>query len=665
MPINYGNFDTAQSLLQRSIFIIPTFQRPYAWETVHLNDLFDDVRAAACSDGRIHYISPIHVLKVDNTSSFEWVKYTDVENDDIEHLNRSNFTDKTGLSCDVYLVVDGQQRLTTLYMALLHLLGPVHFTVTLQSGNVIPRLILNPPDDHYKFCQILGIRKPSHLIESKAQSRLVSAFSEIKSLCEKSSEDEKIVLKAGLKTILIELNANYALKGFLSLNSRGKNLTHFEMLKSLLMEFDLGYGTQGNAHNIHDAFSIAYKALNSSYLEIRPRGDRRELFDDDDFFVVLSIDIFRINEILNENTSKIFSRYRSERPEREQLHDRWLPRLRSLSEQVASLNSWLQPTHDTGNQPYGSLGRTVTDHYRIVIDFLEISRRSIAVALKFRALHDVELHEKKYTVTVENQDILAPLISDAAHLFNRIKQIGRDADIPTESHLARLTMIQNELQRKFNNKSQNRQMSLLDIAEWIELFVVQANSRKSYADQWKASFSPGRSATDAFVDWANFAAAYNLRRNFFKSIKLGLAESKRKVVSYVLHEYECHLRMTDDPKNKHLPHSERLDLEHFFPQNNIVGEAAHYGIKRNEYEEIVDGLGNLFLLDSNLNRALKDEMPAVKFNGYLTGRHGDTVAQERTRMSELFAQQQAPDRLLKAALEVRRLEIILFAIERF
>lgn len=69
-----------QLFLRPDIYVIPTFQRPYAWEKVQREDLRDDIITAAKSPNPWHYFAPIHVIKVASPADPHWQIYVDVKN---------------------------------------------------------------------------------------------------------------------------------------------------------------------------------------------------------------------------------------------------------------------------------------------------------------------------------------------------------------------------------------------------------------------------------------------------------------------------------------------------------------------------------------------------------------------------------------------------------
>ena len=79
-----GNVESLRSLLLSHTFSIPEFQRNYAWEEKQVDDFWNDLEFIARKPSEEHFIGSVILLKHDNNSSVE--------------------------------VIDGQQRLTTIFM---------------------------------------------------------------------------------------------------------------------------------------------------------------------------------------------------------------------------------------------------------------------------------------------------------------------------------------------------------------------------------------------------------------------------------------------------------------------------------------------------------------------------------------------------------------------
>jgi len=85
MPINYKNFDSVWNVFDRNaIYVLPTFQKPYAWEEKQLSDILKDIKIACDRSSPYHYLPPIHLVKVDTPNNTIWQNYTDKNSPDIQ-----------------------------------------------------------------------------------------------------------------------------------------------------------------------------------------------------------------------------------------------------------------------------------------------------------------------------------------------------------------------------------------------------------------------------------------------------------------------------------------------------------------------------------------------------------------------------------------------------
>jgi len=259
-----------------NVYVIPTFQRPYAWEETQWNELIEDIRNATQRSSPYHYFAPLHVVPIENPNHDLWRHYTDKTNTDIVNLEKNKFRSPLG-SINVFLVIDGQQRLITFY-ALLNQYVPRF--VTLLDGPRIPDVILNSQSDQSAFRNLLGLNSPHESINhvSRAQSRLKSLFNKLGALTANDPDFSNgqpchmFITGNGCETLRVQLDATARLAAFMTLNDRGKPLTNLEKTKSLFMEIDDNCSTP-NPYTVNNAFGGLYQSLEA--------GDA--YIDDDEF----------------------------------------------------------------------------------------------------------------------------------------------------------------------------------------------------------------------------------------------------------------------------------------------------------------------------------------------------------------------------------------------
>ncbi len=95
--------------LNETIFL-PAIQRSFVWESPQIEKLFDSIMGD-------YPISSFLFWKVKEANKVEWASYEFIRNFDQEnpHNKEANLV---GISKDIYLVLDGQQRLTSIYIGL-------------------------------------------------------------------------------------------------------------------------------------------------------------------------------------------------------------------------------------------------------------------------------------------------------------------------------------------------------------------------------------------------------------------------------------------------------------------------------------------------------------------------------------------------------------------
>lgn len=262
-----------------AVFIIPSFQRPFAWEDKHLEDLLDDM-AKAHTDGREHYLSALHLIEVSSATltgadnlpdSLAIGDFLDAANPDIKQLADAARTDRLFTNqrqpLKIYAVVDGQQRLTTLYLLACRLSADDRYsylklreylTIAPQNSDaLIPKLIQNPSDDHVFLQKMIAGAGRDLKPTTQAQRRLKTIYGTLA----KGHHAFEYFKNHEFKTSVLLLDSNHGLTSFLTLNDRGKKLTVLEVLKSFLMERTIDVGDNDLLRRLHNVFGKLYQVL--------------------------------------------------------------------------------------------------------------------------------------------------------------------------------------------------------------------------------------------------------------------------------------------------------------------------------------------------------------------------------------------------------------------
>ena len=91
-------------------FFLPAIQREFVWEPDQIERLFDSILGD-------YPIGSFLFWKVDEQNKEEWTTFEFIRQFDKEHPNNPEANLK-GIARDIYLILDGQQRITSLYIGL-------------------------------------------------------------------------------------------------------------------------------------------------------------------------------------------------------------------------------------------------------------------------------------------------------------------------------------------------------------------------------------------------------------------------------------------------------------------------------------------------------------------------------------------------------------------
>ena len=235
---------TLETFFSSKILRIPAYQRDYAWELHHVDDLWSDLREAI-GLGSPHYIGTFILAE----------------------------TPTPGL----YDLVDGQQRLTTLTMLLRALIDRLPVTAErlrissedryLQDSAGRDRLMLLG-DNHSFFRDVMTRKLP--VPATRSQKRLVRAFARIDELVVGVARDDGTTVKQWIEQIarlsvmqFVEANEGNAIRIFQTVNDRGRPLATIEKLKSYLIYASSKYLAGALDATLNERFGRIFRAYDS------------------------------------------------------------------------------------------------------------------------------------------------------------------------------------------------------------------------------------------------------------------------------------------------------------------------------------------------------------------------------------------------------------------
>jgi len=252
----------------QNIYVIPTYQRPYAWRRdQQVTELWEDISDAQ-KIGLDYFLGAVYLAPLSNNNLSDWKRKVDPFICEELDLILSNSHNKNMDPINIYLLLDGQQRLVTLSLLLYHLQkNSISVDWINANGDLkqLTSLFLNGADYQY-YTDLLNGKAMND--KTLSQRKLKEAFDFFEKTTSRLSEMEKKQLLIFIKSKLVLakillLKENFDIQLFQTQNDRGKQLTYLERFKSILMFYDERNG--GNmASKIHSAFGSLYPVLDES-----------------------------------------------------------------------------------------------------------------------------------------------------------------------------------------------------------------------------------------------------------------------------------------------------------------------------------------------------------------------------------------------------------------
>jgi uncharacterized protein with ParB-like and HNH nuclease domain len=237
-----GQVRDVYELFAGKVFRVPDYQRAYAWEpNPHIADFWNDIKEAMMT-GTEHYWGTI-TLRV---------------------TGESLYCKETATRFNVHEIVDGQQRITTLYLLLLAL---SKWTPVIKNNFIkcedIYRLKLGGLNDQFLRDLVDGRNPQPRIKTNKLLKRAFEYFVHQLNLLYKEQPDllgkiPDYLQRATFSLEFVVQDETMAVKAFESLNDRGKPLTLLDKTKSFLMFYSLRYLNNRLASIINEVFGNVF-----------------------------------------------------------------------------------------------------------------------------------------------------------------------------------------------------------------------------------------------------------------------------------------------------------------------------------------------------------------------------------------------------------------------
>ena len=238
MPVDGApqNSSTLTDLFSGKRFIVPDFQRNYAWDKENRKDFWKDIKEGLKTD-TAHYWGTITLQR-------------SPENDE--------YDDHTATPLKAYEVVDGQQRLTTFVLFLLALSrsGQEGLREKYIKTGEYYRLELGPLNDDALKAVIDGEDLPEDL-DLKTNRRLTQTYEYFSNQIEAFGDVNSLARYIQGETFCLEFKVEdeeLAISAFQSLNDRGRPLSLLDKAKSFLMFTAVKHLDEGVGKKVRETF---------------------------------------------------------------------------------------------------------------------------------------------------------------------------------------------------------------------------------------------------------------------------------------------------------------------------------------------------------------------------------------------------------------------------
>jgi len=531
MSIAESKREKIGSIFNGNLFVIPSYQRKYSWTNKERKELWNDIKEAK-ENNINHFFGTLIFKRVEDENSLS----------------------------EIYEIIDGQQRTTTLFILLNELIRK------LSEGDRKEDLIeaflykrkklkLSPLGMDKDFLENLIFENDVNelKIKKRSQKNLYSAKKFFSNILSQYNEDEIYDLITFIKNnievlVLVVEKQSEAIRMFEIINDRGLDLSYLDKIKSILMLYSTMYLNDKLNTDINDKFEI--------------------IFDSNDEIMIKKEELKILNRFDEKETLFIHHYVKA----KEHLPNSWNHRngAKVIFESIKSRCEELKSDKDNLEKfilNYTSDFSNFSKSYAQLIDTIDKKQKYI------EAFQFLDFSATLYPLIVilfqQNKldNLLERLISVEVRVY-KLKGTNPRVDIPT-----------------LCNRLSTENMPIEDIDEWLIWF------------------------RDKFMNDGSFK--YDLDRDIYGN----------KAVKYILLKHNNSFNSQNILTSLNIYNS--LQIEHIFPHGGeyYVGfDITSFKFEdMDDYEHTKDKLGNLLLLEQSLNagKDVSDLIPSQKVHGYL------------------------------------------------
>ena len=586
----------------KNLWLIPTFQRPYAWDVgIEAKRLFDDVIQANSRAISDYYISPIHVIEVSKDQAGKKLLEDYIDEDlglDLDFItDKSSHTLLRGIteSFKTYLIIDGQQRLLTSYIALF-LAGRIQ-NITNGSSMHIPLVVPGSIEELAELKSQISSR-----VSLGGTSR---AARKIANMFEAGAIPGHILNKtighyfaSNVQLLRVVMDANAALGSFLTLNDRGKKLTTLETFKAhalYLLDIMDVKPTGITTKVLHNAFGSVYRSLDQD----------QSVLDDEK--VVQMFGCSNIGNVTIKQTEapgwgaqNWYDNYISIQSS---VSSDWSNRLSA----IADFNNHVIALKSSTTLPYVlANGRSINEEIEVAFDRFHPDHRVLTIVHLIIDKYKISLTDICGSIALDNRGLQTDLNTLISIL--RGKCLSPNLTLASQAHFSSwLTQISNDVDSVLPNETRN--ITLLQLAYMLNLIKVKPSQFITCIHNILNS----KTLADALSSVEHYLRA-NKGRGYVLDFVYGWNNDRNSDAYRLVLDFEA-------SKGRHWPISGQDEVEHIFAANGYssLGNALAYGFSlQSQYDELVASIGNILPLEKRLNASIGKKAPIDKANYYIS-----------------------------------------------